>query len=72
MAVVTAPSTPRFTEDDVAMATAKRIARVGDFDSNVTRPFAAHGIELREPGAFTVVAGTQQFRVAVTELGGAR
>jgi hypothetical protein len=69
---VSAPTTAdtrQFTPNDIAIAVAKRIARVGDFDENWSRAVAERGIELAEDGAFTITTeGGQTFHLAVTQV----
>lgn len=60
--------TRRFTPAQIAIAVAKRIARVGDFDENWSRAIAERGIELADDGGFTITTeGGQTFHLAVTE-----
>ena len=57
------------TPDTIAIGIAKRVARVGDFDTNIALPFIKRGITLAEEGAFTLaMPNGQTFRVAVSEL----
>jgi len=60
--------TRQFTPNQIAIAVAKRIARVGDFDENWSRAIAERGIELAEDGTFTITTeGGQTFHLTVTE-----
>jgi hypothetical protein len=65
---------PWLTPETVALAVAKRVARVGDFDENIAGPFRRRGIAIGGSGAFTVALGEQVFEVAVRDvtLGGPR